>query len=216
MKPDENLIEFLSNNMCIDTDKLIEKLNEKNIIPYTDTLIRAIGDFRKALKNEYPEDKIQDIFIIYESLISDKDAYRVLDTLRHVFDGYAYNGLHQVFTRQENEGWYPKITLSRELLPNDIENLANEITIYRGCSASEYATKTYGQSWSTSKEIAELFAYSHYNSQPWFNVNERIVIKAKICKSAILYSDQRVEFEVVIDTKYLAEVELHQRPSTSK
>jgi hypothetical protein len=135
-------------------------------------------------------------------------VHEVFDSIRHAFVSFAYNGLHQLFTRQENEVWYPRVILKAELMPNDIESLPNNIVLYRGTDKKEFETNNYGQSWSTKLNVANDFAYQHYVAQPWFNEEERIVLKAEICKSAVFFSDQSCEYEVVVDTKFLSNVQV--------
>ena len=91
--------------------------------------------------------------------------------------------------------------------PNDIETLDEEVILYRGCGLTEYVSKDFGQAWSTSKDRATDFAYRHYVSQPWFDRNSRVVLSAVYPRDKVLFSDQRIEFEVVVDPKYLANVE---------
>lgn len=204
----KKLHEFLANEMCIDVHDLIEKINEPKCNAHLNDLYKIIGEFSAALHGEKAEKEIQRIFLNYEHLFDHEAAYAIIDPLRHAFDGFAYGGLHQLYTRQENETWYPKIILTRELKPNDIASLNEFVTIYRGCSANEHASKTYGQSWSTSKYIAELFAHVHYQNYPWFNSKIRVVLQSTIPKSAIFYSKQYGEFEVAVDVRCLHEIEV--------
>lgn len=205
---DKQLIGFLANEMCIDVRELIDKICQPNLSNHATDLFRVIGEFRGALDAKNAECRIQKIFTKYEAFFESEEAYGVLDSLRHAFDGFAFGGLHQLFTRQENEVWYPKIILVDELLPNDISSLGQEVVIFRGCSVSEYASGVYGQSWTTSQEVANQFAYVHYRLQSWFVENDRVVVKSSIPKSAIFYSDQKVEFEVVVELCHLGRTEL--------
>ena len=193
--------------MCIDVEDLNTKINEPSVMSYSDKLCACIEGFFDALSTDGAEDKILDIFLSYEYIHTNKAAYSLLDTLRYAFDGIAYGGLHQLYTRQENEGWYPKIKLINELKPNDIDTLPEIITIYRGCSNAEHQIKDYGQAWSTSKTVAERFAFKHYQGQEWFVESERVVLKATIPKPYIFYSKQSGEFEVAVDTEYLMNIE---------
>jgi hypothetical protein len=133
--------------------------------------------------------------------------YQTIDSLRHAFSSFAFNGLHQLYTRQENEAWYPKVVLNEILFPNDIDTLDDPVTLYRGCSISEYERGEFGQAWSTSKDRANDFAFQHYASQPWFDQTKRVVVKIKYPKDKVLFSEQSIEYEVVIQPEYLANVE---------
>lgn len=206
MQFEKALNDYLVNQMCIDPQEIIEKIGELKQEEHQDHIYHMICNFFIALKEENAEEKIQKIFLSYEYLFDHKPTYAIIDTLRHVFDGFAHGGLHQIFTRQENEDWYPKVRLNRELKPNDIAILDETVTIYRGCSTCEYTSKKYGQSWTTSKTVADLFAYSHYQNQTWFKPKDRLVLQGTVPRSGIFYSNQNGEFEVVVNVSLLREV----------
>lgn len=71
---------------------------------------------------------------------------------------------------------------------------------------NEHIIQKYGQSWSTSKNVAEQFAYVHYQNQPWFNLQDRAVLQSTIPRTAIFYSKQECEFEIVVNVILLGEV----------
>jgi hypothetical protein len=110
---------------------------------------------------------------------------------------------------QENEGWYPKIILKNIMHPNDIDSLDDEFLIYRGCEISEFEAKQFGQSWTTSEKVARDFAFKHYESQDWFEIEKRVMVRAKYKKCDTLYSDQtdHGEFEIVVNTEMLSDIE---------
>lgn len=202
----KELHQFLTQEMCINTQDLTEKIRALGQPTHINDICRLLEEFFIATQGKEAEAKIQKIFLSYEHLFESEPAYAIIDPMRHAFDGFVYGGLHQLFARQENEAWYPKVCLTKELKPNDIATLDKIVEIYRGCSASEYVSKMYGQSWSTSKKVAEEFAYIHYQSQSWFNAEDRVVLQSTIPRSAVFYSKQHCEFEVVVDTKHLGVV----------
>ena len=202
----KELHQFLTDEMCIDAKDLIGKIHELECSAHINDIYKIIGEFFATVQEKGVEEKIQSVFLNHEHLFDNKHAYEIIDPLRHAFDGFAYGGLHQLYTRQENEAWYPKIRLTRELKPNDIATLDFIVTIYRGCSTSEHPSKEYGQSWSTSKNVADKFAYVHYQHQPWFKPEDRVVLQSTIHKTDIYYSNQDCEFEVVVDVNLLGEV----------
>lgn len=198
--------QFLINEMCIDTQDLTEKINSLDCDSHIGDIYRMVESFFISLKKEGAEEEIQRNFLNYEHLFENEHAYAIIDPIRHAFDGFAYGGLHQLYTRQENEAWYPRVRLINELKPNDIANLGGTVEIYRGCGMNEHIIQKYGQSWSTSKNVAEQFAYVHYQNQPWFNLQDRAVLKSTISRTAIFYSKQECEFEVVVNVNLLGEV----------
>ncbi|ENC9782876.1 hypothetical protein L4Z64_000943 [Pseudomonas aeruginosa] len=198
--------QFLTNEMCIDIQDLTEKINSLDCGSQVRDIYTMIENFFISLNKEDAEEEIQRIFLDYEHLFDNEHAYALIDPIRHAFSGFAYGGLLQLFTRQENEAWYPRVLLTTELKPNDIANLGETIEIYRGCSMNEHITQKYGQSWSTSKDVAEQFAYFHYQNQPWFNLQDRVVLQSKVPKTAIFYSKQECEFEIVVNVNLLDKV----------
>lgn len=194
---------FMAKDMSIDIVELSNKLRQDIVRQYSEEIWGMISKFREALKGSDAEDEIQKVFDSYEFLYEIPEVYGVIDSLRHAFDGFAFGGLHHLYTRQEREVWYPKVILTKELVPNDINDLNEPVIIFRGCDKEEFNTATFGQSWTTSREVATLFAFKHYSAQPWFNADKRTVLKAVISKQYIFYSDQCCEFEVVVDTARL-------------
>jgi len=210
--------------MKIDVVSIESKLNDSSILKFKENLKNAIELFIEEIKKleasgearnttSFEENIAEKAINSYANLLSEKinnsEVLQVLDTLRHAFSSYAFNGLHQLYTRQENEWWYPKITLTEVLMPNDISSLPSNITLYRGCGDNEHKNKCYGQAWSTSVDRAKDFAYKHYQGQEWFNIEERIVLETIYARDNVLFSDQSIEFEVVVDVKKLGAVNVH-------
>ncbi len=138
----------------------------------------------------------------------DNKTYEIFDSLRHAFTSYISGGLYDLYIYQSNEAWYPKIVLTHELKPNDIRELPDSIEIYRGCDISELNINNYGQSWSTSIEIAKEFAFQHYSSQSWYKKDKRCVLKATIKKEDVLFSRQNHhEKEIAVNIEGLFNVQ---------
>ncbi len=138
---------FMSSEMKIDMKHLDAKLNENHIRADKNKIEKAISLYIKEITDQNELGVVPDRFLDIDSEAERKiDSYTnellgnltnnsswvVLDSIRNVFCSYAFNGLHQLFTRQVNEVWHPKIVLDEILEPNDIEKLPNIITIYRG------------------------------------------------------------------------------------
>lgn len=209
---------FMSENMKIDVDSIELKIDEiftakhKNIV--INTICRGVDEIESVSINEnsvlHRKNKAQEsIDKHYLEIIKDIDnsnAKEVLDTLRHAFFCYAGGGLRALYENQENESWYPKIILTEVLSPNDIDLLDEEIIIYRGCNIEEFEGKKFKQAWTTSREVAENFAYSHYCDREWFAKDKRVVLAAKYLKKDVLYSNQSKEYEIVVDVEKLRNV----------
>ncbi|MGS8101270.1 hypothetical protein [Providencia sp. PROV_01] len=140
------------------------------------------------------------------------EIYKILDSFRHAFLSYVNGGLINLYIRQENEGWYPKILLADILEPNQINTLSNNFCVYRGCDISELVSRDYGQSWTLSEQVASNFAFDLYKDNDWFDLNNRVVLTTKLSKKDIFYySEDYGEAEVIVDTKKLRNVSLHSK-----
>lgn len=216
--------DFMSKNMKVVVESIESKLSEPFFSEFKDVAIAAISRSIEAIKafeasglhrdlscfrSNQAEDLINALFCEITDEIVNCEAFQVLDALRHSFVCYAYNGLHQLYTRQENECWHPQIVLTEVLEPNDIDSLPRVFTLYRGCDRSELENRSFGQAWSTSLESAQKFAYAHYLGQDWFDENNRVVLEARYRKDYVLFSDQSIEYEVVVDVNKLDGVRKH-------
>lgn len=212
---------FMVSNMKIIVESIESKLDEYFFEDFKEVAIFAISKYIDAIKNFEASGVARDLlsgqdneaeelikshhnYIVDE--VEDEEVIQVFDALRHSFSCYAYNGLHQLYTRQENECWHPKIKITEILTPNDIENLDQVLTLYRGCDVSEFESGNFGQAWSTSLESAKEFAYLHYKDQDWFDIDRRVVLETTYSRDHVLFSDQSIEFEVVVDAERLVEV----------
>ena len=216
--------EFMEKNMNMVVKSIESKLNESFFTDFKEAAISAISKYIEAInmfeasgmcrdftlgKNSQAEDYISAYFYETFGEVDNSDAYQVLDALRHSFSCYAYNGLHQLYTCQENESWHPKIVLAEALTPNDIYSLPQVFPIYRGCEISELKRNSFGQAWTTSPDIAKAFAYTHYQGQNWFDENKRTVLAATYSREHVLFSKQSGEYEVVVDIEKLRNIREH-------
>jgi hypothetical protein len=213
--------DFMSKNMKVVVESIEQKLDEPLFAQYKDTVIIAISESIKIIKefeasgirrdpmsfkDNLAEESINAYFLEIDDEIKDAEVSQVFDALRYSFVCYAYDGLHQLYTRQENECWHPKILLTDVLEPNDIDSLPPVFTLYRGCDISELENRSFGQAWSTSLETAKQFAYIHYSAQDWFDVSRRVVLETTYSRADVLFSKQYSECEVVIDVSKLGGV----------
>lgn len=214
---------FLSERMCIDLAHLHAKIADTvnsakaiNIEEYINNLVQIINT------NELDDpcvlldsdscilcSKIKNLYQNYLSVIPGESEHKkLLDTIRHAFTSFACGGLVSLYTYQENEGWYPKIILNSVLKPNDIDQLDSIVSVFRGCDKSELDEDSYGQAWTTCKNIAHDFAFEHYSREEWFDQSKRIILKAEINRSDIFYAKNLPEHEVVVNTKKLSKINI--------
>lgn len=214
---------FISQEMKILLDSIDFKVTGHALLPYREQFESAISFFihsiraqnkldytpsRNSFEDSPAEKEINKYSAELSKTLFEAEAVSVLDSLRHAFCSFAYNGLHQLFTRQENENWYPKVILDEELRPNDINKLPDIVVLYRGTDIAEFNSANYGQSWTTCKRIADAFAFKNYIGQSWFKNSERVVLETKISKKHAYFSDQSGEFEVVIDVRNIGCVKI--------
>jgi hypothetical protein len=202
----KNTEQLLIEKMCVDIDTITSKVETPELSEFKEDVINFINSATEVFAVATSINDFNNLYHKYSYLHDNIMVNEVVDSIRHAYISFWEGGLLDLFTYQENEGWYPKIILKAKLEPNDIESLPDPLTIYRGCSSREFDEKKFGQSWSTSLEIAESFAFSHYQGQSWFNIEERIVLKATIEKKDIFFSKQLGEFEVVVDSKMLKNI----------
>lgn len=204
-KTDSN---FLSNTMSIDINWLEQELNSPKISQFKQILDSFISNAINLIERGNSKKEILKLFELITASNKDKKLYEIIDSLRHAFTSYVTGGLFDLYVYQSNESWYPKIVLNSELKPNDIESLSDSINIYRGCNTSEFDRNIYGQSWSTSKQVATEFAYQHYASQPWYEKDNRCILKATIKKENIFFSRQNhYEKEIAVNIDKLVHVQ---------
>ena len=216
--------EFIANYMKIDVTSIESKLNEPFMAEFKSLAVESVAKYIEVIKmfeasgierdllsftDNEAEEFIRAHYCNLTDNIENDSVLQIFDSLRHSFSCYAYNGLHQLYVRQENETWHPKIRLTDELEPNDIHTLEPIIKIYRGCDIEEFDMGVYGQAWSTSLEVAQDFAYKHYRNQGWFVLKNRVVVKTSYSKNNLLFSCQSIEFEVVVDTDKIEHVHKH-------
>ena len=205
--------EFLKNQMHISTSDLI--IHIVNNISNSNSLVsdfieffielqlpyiiysNHVGAIENIKNKTYLNQKFDDYIKKYN--IGSKDyEYKIIDLLRHAFINFREGGILQLYQGRETEGWYPKVICDEYIgIEEHIDELDDEITIYRGTTIDEFESKEYGQSWTLDEKIATRFPLSNYESAD----NERIVLKTNIHKDAIYFYDKHgVEKEVIIDT----------------
>lgn len=161
-----------------------------------------------SINREYLNEQLCKFF--YENKYSNvSPAYSIFDSILHAFTHFKQGGILQMYQYRQAEVWYPKVIINKYIGKNeDIYLLKEPIKIYRGTSIEEFESKVYGQSWSLSEEIAYEFAFEHYQSQNWFQVENRLVLSSEISKSDIFYYDKYgQEEEIIVDVSKLKSVE---------
>ena len=92
------------------------------------------------------------------------------------------------------EDWFP-VVIFREPLEDYCSSFTLK-TIYRGCNQSEHQAGSFGQCWTTCKQIAIDFAFNKY---PLLDSSQRRVYQAEVpCEDIIWIPTVSTESEVVI------------------
>lgn len=203
----EDSAKILVDEMCVDLDHLKQKIEAPEISPYC-AQINIIIETLCGFVGNKPAEEVNKYCSSLSNLGSEPDL--VIDSVRMAFFRYISGGLRDLFIYQENEAWFPKIVLSKILYPNDIDSLEDEFSIYRGCDRSEFETRSFGQSWTTNRDVAKQFAYEHYDLQDWYDNRRRAVLRSRYKKIDALYSDQTEdgEYEIVVRPDLLTDIEI--------
>jgi hypothetical protein len=117
-----------------------------------------------------------------------RDAYELSDNL------FQYKvDVKLAFARNELKKEYLMSLSERRFL----ENLPEQITIYRGMTENELKQKTFGCSWTLKKEVAEFFATT-YERNYATNHLKKVVHEITIDKSEVIaFFNVRKEFEII-------------------
>ena len=206
---------FLQDKMCICIDDLSNKILKeapqevdffKKLIDY---YIKIIFPYNSENNLSYIEqDENYDIFELKlisfnnENILEDDSAAsKIYEELYHALRSYTREGLLGLYKHKDATFWYPKIVITKNIgSRNDIDNLDEEVIIYRGSSLDEFNSKIFSQAWTLDKNIAYQFAFVHYVGQPNYLNTARVIIKAKINRNDIYFYDKTlVEKEVVVN-----------------
>lgn len=149
---------WLTNEMSLDVNDIEHKLlqlssNDKNLI--CEFILKCVS-ICKSYNTEstsmnrdfhsHPQVKVfTELFSAIEENMEVSESKVVLDSIRQAFSHFAVGGLLQLYKRQENEVWYPKVALRSILTPNDIHLLPDVVEVYRGCDITEYHLKKFNQ-----------------------------------------------------------------------
>lgn len=210
---------YLKDEMCICLDGLNNEIlsEAKESVLFFHKLI----DFLIDLEFPYPFENIQisnaneenikflnlklDEFLEDNKLKEDSSDSRIFDEIYHAFRTFKLNGLLGLYLARSGEVWYPKIIIDKNLgSRDDIENLEEEIIVYRGTSLDEFNSGKFSQSWTLSEEVASDFAFKHYRQQPSFVNTMRVVVEANLNKKDIYFYNKALdEQEVIINSSKL-------------
>ncbi len=207
----EKAINIMRSDMCIAIDSIYNELNKSDFSSVRDDFCVLINKLVDILDIGDINIRLNRIKEIRKDLIEydDSELDMFIDSISHAFLTFCMGGLCDLWKNQENCGWYPKIILDRIICPNKIDELDEEIIIYRGCSKTEFEDKLFGQSWTIDVETAQNFAYKTYESRLWFDIENRCILQAKIKREYVYYADGSVnEFEIVVRNDKLTDVKI--------
>lgn len=142
----------------------------------------AFGDFWQQKYASYP----------IESELCNS-AFELFNNLKRFYSG----GVFELFKTKQVEWGAPPIRIKREDVPtnSDIEQLEDEVTIYRGLSPDEFESKNFAQSWTIDLETARRFAHEIYKDKI-----KGIVVKTVVSRDKVIYFDASDnEREVIIE-----------------
>lgn len=206
---------FLRDKMCVCVDDLTNKISTE--APEETVFFNSLIDY--YINIAFPhnsEDRLSYIeqdenYEVFELKLTsfkntnvledDSSASKIYEELHHALRSYTREGLLGLYKHKDATCWYPKIVLIENIgSRDDIDNLDEEVIIYRGTDIGEFNSKIFSQAWTLDKNIAQQFAFIHYAGQPKYINTSRIVIKAKINKNDIYFYDKSLqEQEVVVN-----------------
>lgn len=120
-------------------------------------------------------------------------SYDFYNYLRLFKDG----GKLKLYKHRQAEWKGPIVRLSRSDCPTPkLDLLVDKNFIYRGMSATEYKSRSFGQSWTTDVQVAKKFAVDTYEDQ-----RDGVVAVANLNRPDVIYVfEDDPESEVVIDS----------------
>lgn len=215
----EIAIKFLKNEMSICVEDFMEKLHTlsndsqnvlSSFVEYISTLEpqRPFNDNEEIISQNYSYlNKKLYAFIENSTIKEDTEEYYTFDSIRHAFISFKAGGIYNLYKNREAEYWYPKVLIRNNMgISSNVDDLDSEITIFRGTSKEEYDSAIYSQSWTLYREVAEEFAFKHYEHQEDCKTTSRIVLQTNISKSHVYYYDKHDdEQEIIIDERKLNE-----------
>lgn len=121
-------------------------------------------------------------------------AYDIFNYIRMFREG----GRFGLFKNRQAEWEGPVVTLLPEdVSESDVELLTEGMFIYRGVSEAEFNCRKFGQSWSTSFQVAKRFAVDTYS-----DMQRGIVARTALDKSKVIYhSKLDPELEVIMASR---------------
>ena len=201
---------LLKGEMCICLDDLSSHILLK--APEKLPIFRALFDLLTTLEAPHKDTKLGSSeyfenddyfnnsilnFAESQGVIDDTEEYYIIDNIRHAFIMFKSSGLYSLYKHREAENWYPKIIIRKHI---GVDQLKDEVLIFRGTSKAEYESGKYSQSWALKEEVAHDFAFKHYQNHDLYINTERVVLKAKIDRRHVYYyNTNENEQEVIIN-----------------
>ena len=215
--------DFIINEMSICIDDLTIKILKD--VPYNSSLFNNLFEYmidlyipykykdmshleNKKLR-QYLNEKLYK-FLEQNNITESSKEYMIFDAICHCFINFKEDGILKMYKNRQAEFWYPKVIITKFIgMKEDIDELDNEVLIFRGTSQEEFNSGIFGQSWSLSKAVANKFAFNTYKNIDHHKNTLRVILSTTIKKDSILFYDKnRKEYngeaEVIIDTKHLS------------
>ncbi len=156
--------------------------------------------FRKHLEDVFNK------FLKSKGFTRKREEIYIFDNICQCFINMKEGGIVRVYQKREAASWYPKIIINQFIgIKEDIDELDDDILIFRGTSKEEYDSNNFGQSWSLSKTIANKFAFNIYKHSEHNQNIQRVLLSTTIKKDAIFfYKNNGIEDEVIVDSKEIS------------
>ncbi len=215
--------DFIINEMSICIDDLTIKILKD--VPYNSSLFNNLFEYmidlyipykykdmshleNKKLR-QYLNEKLYK-FLEQNNITESSKEYMIFDAICHCFINFKEDGILKMYKNRQAEFWYPKVIITKFIgMKEDIDELDNEVLIFRGTSQEEFNSGIFGQSLSLSKAVANKFAFNTYKNIDHHKNTLRVILSTTIKIDSILFYDKnRKEYngeaEVIIDIKHLS------------
>lgn len=194
---EETYYDFLFNKK--DIEQTLKKLNKWHYNLINDNQDSINWDDIIYCENT---DNLQNIIIFHQNIMSDEVYWK---TIGHCYTSSSLGHSNKsVISKYLNGKRANRHFLMEESERTFLNNLPEQITIYRGCSKKEIISKKLRCSWTLDKKVAKSFAFekNHLNPLEKKNKSDFDVIEKTINKSEVIaYFNGRQESEILYFAK---------------
>jgi hypothetical protein len=191
LEPLHEVLDCLSNEMNINIEHFLTKYHSfdnsfkqqanrllLNMLLDSKEIAKLYGDVHYYEKGDFEQNNFMQAMF---------DCFKELNTKK----GLELHKAIYEHTNRGGENWFPIVEICSPV--EDYSHQPNVITVFRGCSLEEFENNNFRQSWSSRREVAQAFAFSHFN----IDNKNRAVIRITVKNSDIAWV-RNEESEIVL------------------